>query len=195
MLSNRCKSQSRSQATRESILKGVVPEGLSFDEIINDLTITNNSILPEMVGIVSLQHYRNGKLLKDYGVASCKLVTVAFTQYLVDSMQDSTTYPMDVFDWHAFGTGTTAESNTDTTLETEVDSREQGTLTEGATANIFKTVATHEFAGTHTITEFGVLSAETVGTLLDRAEGFTPIPVIATDTITSTYQLTVIAET
>jgi len=101
----------------------------------------------------------------DYGLVSQRVVTDAFVNYLVDAMQDSTTYPMDVFKYHDSGTGTTSEDASDTTLESPCgESRDTGTQEEGASSNIYKTVATHTYSGSFAITEHGVFSAATGGT-------------------------------
>jgi translation elongation factor EF-G len=142
---------------------------------------------------LSAKHIRDGKVIKDYGVVCKKVVTDVFVAYLVDAMQDSTTYPMDVFKYHDSGTGSTGPIPGDTTLETPcAESRDTGTLDEGATANIFKTVATHTYAGGFAITEHGVFSEATGATLLDRST-FSAINVVASDKIEFTYELTVTA--
>jgi hypothetical protein len=101
---------------------------------------------------------------------------------------------MNVFKYHDSGTGTTAESNSQTTLITPCgEARDAGTQVEGASANIYKTVATHTYAGTFAITEHGVFSASTSGTLLDRSL-FAEINVESGNKIEFTYQLTASAE-
>jgi hypothetical protein len=127
---------------------------------------------------------------------SVRLVTTAFAAYIVDSLQDSTTYPLDIFHYHASGTGTTAEANTQTALVTEVETRANGTSIEGASANIFKSVGTQTYTATRTIAEHGLFSQSAVGgTMLDRSLLGTTIPVVNTDQIEWTYELTVNAET
>jgi hypothetical protein len=142
---------------------------------------------------LSARVFRNGKV-EDLGIICRRKVTVVFVNYLVDAMQDSTTYPMDVFKYHDSGTGTTAESNTQTALITPCgEARDAGTQVEGASANIYKTVATHTYAGTFAITEHGVFSAATSGTLLDRSL-FAEINVVSGNKIEFTYELTASAE-
>lgn len=132
---------------------------------------------------------------KDLGVISRRLVTVAFTNYLVDSLQNSTTTPMDVFRYHDAGTGVAAESNANTTLGTPWGgARVSGTGVEGASANIFRSVATITFDASFAITEHGLFSASTAGTLMDRSV-FAAINVAINDSIQFTYELTVQAET
>jgi hypothetical protein len=67
------------------------------------------------------------------------------------------------------GTGAVAENVTDTALGTQVETRATGTQVEGASANIYRTVATITATASRAITEHGVFSASTGGTLLDRS--------------------------
>jgi hypothetical protein len=129
----------------------------------------------------------------DLGVISVKKVTTAFRDYMVDSLQNSGTYPLSNFRYHGCGTGTTAEANTQTALTTEVGSRVAGTQVEGASANIYRTVATITPGGTYAITEHGIFTAASAGTLMDRSL-FSAINVNPTDSIEFTYECTFNAE-
>lgn len=144
-------------------------------------------------GSLSAIVIRHDGQVEDKGVICRRLVTQAFANYLVDAMQNSSSYPMDVFKYHQSGTGTTPESNTQTDLVTPVGSRVSGSQTEGSSSNIYKTVATINYTGTYSITEHGVFSASSGGTLLDRSV-FSAINVISGDSIEFTYQLTVYPE-
>lgn len=190
MLRNRNKIKNNPKETRQSILSGVLPKGLSLKRILKDLRNTRKPNNLEIFGFLSAKHSRLG----DLGLISCNLVTVAFTNYIVDSLQNSTTSPMDAFEYHASGTDNTAEANTQTALGVEVETRQAGTQVEGTTANIYKSVATVTYTATRSITEHGLFSASSAGTMMDRSV-FTAVPVVNTDTIEYTYQLTVNAET
>lgn len=124
---------------------------------------------------------------EDLGLVCTKVVTDAGVAYLVDAMQG--TVEPENLRWHGSGTGTTAEAASQTALVTEVASRVQGTLAEGASANIFRTVATVSYGGTFAITEHGIFSASTAGTMLDRSV-FAAINVQSGDSIQFTYDLT-----
>lgn len=127
--------------------------------------------------------------VEDFGVVSAHEVTDAFVAELVDTLQSSVAAFSD-YKYHDSGTGSTAEDATDTVLVTPCgEARDIGTQTEGATADIYKTVATHTYAGAFTITEHGVFNASTGGTLMDRSV-FTGISVLSGDKIEFTYQLT-----
>ena len=136
---------------------------------------------------LSAKHIRNG-VVTDLVVISRELVTDAFVDYLVDGLQSSGT-DVALFKFHGSGTGVTGPVVGDTTLEAEVETRDTGTQVEGASSNIYKTVATHTYAATFAITEHGVFSIVTAGTLCDRST-FTAINVVNTDQIEFTYELT-----
>lgn len=124
------------------------------------------------------------------GLVAVRVVTTAGVNYLVDAFQDSTSYPMDNFQYHDSGTGTAAEATSDTGLGTPCgEARDAGTQAEGASANIFRTVATHQYSGSFAITEHGLFSASTGGTLWDRSV-FSAINVGSGDSIQFTYELT-----
>lgn len=130
---------------------------------------------------------------EDLGLVADRCVTTAAVNYIVDSFQNSATSPLSDFKYHDSGQGTGNEDVSDTTLGSPCgEARDSGTQVEGASANIYKTVATHTYAGPFTITEHGVFSAAASGTLLDRSK-FTGVAVVATDKIEFTYQLTVTA--
>lgn len=122
-----------------------------------------------------------------YGLVSTKVVTDAGVAFLVDAMQGIV--EPEILRFHGSGTGTTAESVGQTTLVTEVATRTSGTLAEGASANIFRTVATIAYSSSFAITEHGIFSASSAGTMLDRSV-FSAINVSNGDSIQFTYELT-----
>jgi hypothetical protein len=157
-----------------------------------------------MEGTLSIRHFRNtGRLTPtgrpqrkwvDLGVVSRRKVTVAFVNHLVDSLQNQTTKPIDTFKYHDSGTGVVAESNADTALGTPCgEARDVGTQIEGATPNIYKSVATHTYAGSFAITEHGLFSASSGPTLMDRSV-FAAVNVAIGEKIEFTYELTCNAE-
>ena len=126
----------------------------------------------------------------DLGLISAGVVTDAFVNFLVDNLVAETAEIGD-FKFHDSGTGTNAEAVGDTTLQTKVESgRVTGTQLEGATAEIYKTVATITYTGTHAIVEHGLFSQATGATLMDRSK-FTAINVLTGEKIEFTYELTV----
>jgi hypothetical protein len=132
---------------------------------------------------------------EDYGVVSRKVVTDAGVGFIVDAFQNSV--ELENMKYHALGTGSTAEAAGDTALVTELTTeytgnvRATGTTTEGATANIYKTVATNTLDGTPgaALREHGVFSANAAGVLLDRSV-FAAITLSSGDSLQSSYELT-----
>ena len=125
---------------------------------------------------------------EDYGVVSTRVVTTAGVNAIVDGLQG--TFTISDFKYHGMGTGSVAESSADTALGTQVESRATGTQTEGASANVYRSVATITATATRAITEHGLFSASTSGTLLDRSV-FSTINLSSGDSIQFTYELTV----
>lgn len=152
--------------------------------------------LATMYGTLYATLLRGDGTRLDLGLASMRVVTTAGVNFLVDALQGSV--EPEILRYHGVGTGTTAEASGDTALVTEsttiltVDStRATGSLTEGASANIFRTVGTVSFDGSGAITEHGIFSQAATGggTLLDRSV-FSAINVISGDSIVFTYDFT-----
>lgn len=133
----------------------------------------------------------------DYGLVGRKVVTTAGVNFIVDAFQNTT--EVENLKFHGIGTGSTAEAVGDTALVTELtteynpnSTRATGTTTEGASANIYRTVGTNTLdSGTPAITEHGVFSASAAGTLLDRTV-FSAINLNGAngDGLQATYELT-----
>jgi hypothetical protein len=125
----------------------------------------------------------------DYGLICTRKVTDAYVALLVDELQASQA-AHSTFKYHDAGTGVGAEAAGDTGLGTAWGgARVTGTQTEGATANIYKSVGTIAFNSGFAITEHGLFSASTGATLMDRSV-FAAINVISGDSIEFSYSLT-----
>lgn len=132
----------------------------------------------------------------DYGCVGRRVVTDTGVGFIVDAFQNLV--ELENMKYHGFGTGTGAEAAGDTALGTEFtteyavnSTRPTGTTTEGATANIYRTVATFspDSGGTLAVTEHGVFSATAAGVLLDRTK-FSAVNLVASaDSLQSTYEL------
>ncbi|KKK86289.1 hypothetical protein LCGC14_2764710 [marine sediment metagenome] len=129
----------------------------------------------------------------DKGIICTRVVTDEFVELLVDELQASAPAHTRFFDFkfHDSGTGVGAEAAGDTALGTPTgEARDTGTQVEGASANIYKTVATHTYAGTFAVTEHGLFSAASApDELMDRSV-FAAINVVSGDKIEFTYELT-----
>lgn len=121
------------------------------------------------------------------GLVSTRVVTTAGVNYLVDALQG--TVEPENFKYHGMGTGSAAEASSDTALGTEVESRATGTQVEGASANIYRSVATITATAARAVTEHGLFSASSSGTMLDRSV-FSVINLATGDSIQFTYELT-----
>ena len=129
----------------------------------------------------------------ELGLLSERVVTNAFVNLLVDALQGISGATINTFKYHDTGTGTTAEAVGNTGLETPCgEARDTGTQIEGASANIYKSVATHTYAGTFDITEHILSNAAAAGTTMDRGV-FSAIPVEAGDEVEWSYSLTIVA--
>lgn len=130
----------------------------------------------------------NGEVI-DYGVVSHRVVTTAYVTALATNQFDGSSPAPTAFDYHDCGTGTTAEAAGDTALQTPYGgARATGTPTNPG-AGQYRTAGTISFTSTLAITEHGVFSASSVGTLMDRSV-FSAINVINGDSIAFTYTIT-----
>lgn len=151
--------------------------------------------LPHFYGSLYLAHIRGGERL-ELGLASMRVVTTAGVNYITDAFQNSV--ELENLKYHGIGTGTNAEASGDTALQTELttqynpdNTRATGTTTEGASANIYRTVATNTVDATAAITEHGIFSQAATGggTLLDRSV-FSAVNMVSGDSLQTTYDYT-----
>lgn len=114
-------------------------------------------------------------LIVPYGMAGLRVVTTTGVGFIVDAWQNLV--ELEIMRYHGIGTGGAAEGAGNTALTTELtteytgDVRATGSLTEGASANIFRTVGTNTLdSGTPAITEHGIFSQAATGggVLVDR---------------------------
>lgn len=126
----------------------------------------------------------------DLGILSRRVVTDAGAAFIADAFRNVT--EVELFNFHDSGTGVAAEAAANTALGTPSGvARVSGTQSSFA-ANVYRTVATISYVSTLAITEHGIFSASTSGTLLDRSV-FSAINVISGDSVQFTYSLTIAA--
>lgn len=134
----------------------------------------------------------------DFGTASFRVVTSAGVNFIVDAFQNSV--ELEILKYHGIGTNNTAEASGDTALNTELttqynpdNTRATGSLTENG-SNVYETVGTNTVDAGVSIVEHGILSQAATGggTLLDRTV-FATITLSASDSLQSTYDLTLTA--
>jgi hypothetical protein len=138
-------------------------------------------------GTALLELFRDGELIDANAVSN--LIVNAGKDWVVDRLQSLTGSPA-LTDYIAIGTGTTAAAAGDTTLQTEVGTRVQGTISQptSTTDRVVSTFAAGN--GTAAITETGRLTASSGGTLLGRVV-FSAINKGALDSLQVTYDMTV----
>lgn len=126
----------------------------------------------------------NGEV-EDLGIISRRVITTVGVGFIVDAHQNLT--ELEALNFHEMGTGAVAEAIGDTTL-TAVESRSAGTQSEPA-SNQYRTVATITATAARAVTEHGLFSASTAGTLFDRSV-FSVVNLAIGDSIQFTYTLT-----
>jgi len=133
---------------------------------------------------------------QDLGVVSRRVITDAGVAAVVNAFRN--TFELELFNYHALGTGSTAEAVAQTTLVTELTTqystdnvRPTGAQSAPA-ANQYQSVATITVDAAVTITEHGLFSqaAAPGGTLWDRSV-FTGLALNSGDSIIATYIATV----
>ena len=139
--------------------------------------------------LLAVHRNRRQQTLDEFDFGS-GLVTTAGVVYLAADMAGGAN-DINAMNWHAVGIGTTAPVIANTTMEnvTGCPARVNGTQTTPGSTNIYQSVATVSFVSTLAITEWGLLSAVSAGTLWDR-KTFAAINVVSGDSIQFTYQLT-----
>jgi hypothetical protein len=132
----------------------------------------------------------NGDMI-DLGCLGRRVVTTAGVNYMRDDFAAAAgAADITNFKFHACGTGTTAEAIGDTALVTDSGvARVTGTQ-DNSVAKQYKSVATMSFTSSLAITEHGLFSASSAGTLWDRTV-FAAINVQNGDSIQFTYILTI----
>lgn len=149
-------------------------------ERISASAVVETSIRAKVIRNLGLVHAgildRRELRIEDYGIVSRRVVTDAGVAFLVGILQNLET--QNILKFHGIGTGTNAESVSDTDLQTELtteynpnNTRATGTTSSSA-ANVYQTVGTNTLdSGTPAITEHGIFSASArgSGTLLDRS--------------------------
>ena len=133
----------------------------------------------------------------DYGVVSRHVVTTAGKNYLAACFPN--TNEPENFKYHGYGTGTTAAAVGDTALQTELTTQynpdsTRPTGSQSSSTNTYTTAGTltPDSGGTIAVTEHGIFTATSAGTLLDR-NVFSAINIVggSGDSLTTTYTLTI----
>lgn len=166
---------------------------------LDKLLVARENRLSHLFGALWLDVIYEGGQRVGLGLASLRVVTTVGVGFIVDAFQNIV--EVETMKYHGTGSGTNAEAAGDTALQTEFttqtnpnSTRATGTTTEGASANIYRTVATNNYDATVVVTEHGIFSDPTVasGVLLDRSV-FSAVNLISGDSLQTAYELTVAA--
>lgn len=142
---------------------------------------------PKLTGYIKFDLYAADGSLKQHEEVKNVVVTVG-KSYLADWLTQAT--QADYFmRYIALGEGTTAASASDTTLEDELATRVAGTLS--SASNVWQNIASFgPGVNTGAITESGIFSASSAGTMLAR-QVFPVVNKGAGDTLQVTWQITI----
>jgi hypothetical protein len=177
--------------TRPSYLYGWLFNLLAF-------LFTKVTGIPTLTAQLAIRLFRANGEIVDYGVVGYRVVTDAGVAFIVDDFDPAATTDISTLKYHGCGTGTGAESASDTALGTESttalnpdSTRATGTATQPS-ANIYRSTGVVTFDASAAITEHGIFSQAATGggTLLDRSL-FSAINVVSGDSISFQYSLTV----
>jgi hypothetical protein len=133
----------------------------------------------------------------DLGLVGRHLIVTAGKNAIAGAFNNVAPEP-ELFKFHGFGTGTTAAAVGDTALQTELTTQynpdsTRPTGSQANATNTYTTVATlsPDTGGTIAVTEWGLFSATSAGTLLDR-QVFSAVNLVAgSDSLQATYVLTI----
>lgn len=130
----------------------------------------------------------NNGVRHDLGVISRRVVTTAGVTWLASAFPN--TVEPEILNYHDCGTGGTAESSGQTALVTPFGgARVAGTQSNPGSTNVYRSVATISFSSTLAITEHGIFTASSSGTMFDRSL-FSAINVVSGNSIEFTWELT-----
>ncbi len=132
----------------------------------------------------------------NYGLLGRNLITTAGVAFLADDFGAGGSEVSNM-KYHGYGTGTNAENASNTTLQTEltteyVSNSTRPTGSQSDSTNTYTTVGTlsPDSGGTLAITEHGIFSADSSGTLWDRTV-FSAVNLVAgSDSLQTTYVAT-----
>jgi|ERR1700694_1896030 len=136
-----------------------------------------------------VKHFRDGELFEERDLGTGVITNAGVALWAAD--WNNATATIKLATWHDSGTGVTAPTISDTVMQTPTGgARVQGT--QSNINNVYKTIATLAYGSTFAITEWGLFTAITTGTMFDHRT-FAAINVLSGDTIQFTYQLTLVS--
>jgi len=149
------------------------------------------------IGALYLKVIRGDGSEVDLGLTSLGVVTTAGVTAIASHLNNGGA-TISGFKFHGFGSGTNAEASADTTLQTEFTTEyatdsTRPTGSQGASTNTYTTIATFSPDANVAVTEHGIFTAASAGTLLDRSKFSVVNLVGSADSLQATYVLTLAA--
>jgi hypothetical protein len=154
--------------------------------------------MPFIYGALWLRVFRGNGDVEELGLASLRVVTNAGVAYLTADIAGGAA-DSNLFKFHGFGTGGTAEAAADTALVTEETTQynpdsTRPTGSQASSTNTYTTVATYspDSGATRAITEHGIFTQAATGggTLWDRTLFSVVNLVASSDSLQATYVAT-----
>jgi hypothetical protein len=178
----------------KQVRSGITPAGVSKEDIWEALKITKPKNVMEVFGFLFATVTKpDGTVVMENKLMSVREVSANFAKRVVDAMVTSGDV-IDNFNQHKQGSGSTAETDTDSALVAAQSGAQAATgnaaATHGSSSQIYQTVGTITATTAYEIREHGVFNASTGGILLDRSV-VTAIAVNTDDVVTWTYNLTI----
>ena len=169
------------QALRLDRIHGLIGEKMAgIGKVFGFMTVTSRLSLVHIDGETGLR--------TKFGIVSRRVVTTAWVSYAVAQMVAETSEWGDM-KFHDSGVGVTAAVIGDTDIET-TDGESRVTGSQVDADPIYRSVGTITYTTTKAITEHGLFSIVTGGTMIDR-HVFAAVNVDNTDQIEFTYEFTI----
>ena len=180
----------RLRAIAKKVRSGIVPVGVDTQTIFKALRQTRPPNAVEMFGFLfaKVQNPDGSEKIAERLMA-VKEVTAVFAKRLVDAMVTSGDV-IDNFQQHKMGSGSTAETDTQTALVAGQAGATSGVQTHGTSSQVYQTLGTITAGASFGCREHGIFNASTGGILLDRSL-VTNIDLNTNDIVTWTYNLTI----
>ena len=134
--------------------------------------------------------FRNGRLVKTVDLGSGLVTTAGVNLLATDWNASANQQTLKLANFHDNGTGVTAAAIGDTALQRPTGSAGVSGTQSNPVSGQYRTVATISFSGSFAITEWGLFTASSSGTLWDRRV-FSAINVDTSTSIEYTYTLTI----
>jgi len=159
---------------------GIIPASMGFAAFAAIYLVVDQ---PEALHRL-LAHPRITKMFLTLGTLVPGLVVTGGANFLATDFASGQASPrISAMNFHDSGTGTTAATSTDSGLQTQAGPATRATGTQSnPVTNQYRSVGTIAYTGTLAITEWGLFSASTSGTMWDRRV-FSAINVVNGDSI------------